>query len=133
MNSLVHHGKLPEDATKTADFAIQINDLFDVLNSSTLHAFQHKMPVTLSNIQSKFEFLDKMHSWIASWKFQRISNGKMFNSFPFQRGWLMTIQNMKLVINSCFTHGFQFVSTRHFNQDCLEVNKILMIFANFKL
>lgn len=114
-------GDLPPEALATAQFVRDINDLFDVLNSSSLYTFQHKRPITKDNVGEKFERLDTWSSWIGKWVFYNPTSKKIKRSMPFQRGFIRTIAGIKSVVQRCLNKGFEYVCTRHLNQDCLEV------------
>ena len=119
LRTLVEDGSLERSALLTADFVEKINDLFDLVNSSRLRSFQHQRPITKGNSSLKIDKMDTYISWIKQWRFQK--NGKIFQSMPFQNGWVVTLSNMKHVVLNCLSDGFSYVCTRHFNQDCLEV------------
>ena len=122
MSTLIEYGELSKKAKCTIEFLININDLFDLLNSSTLTSFSHKRPITTANWCQKRAQIILCSQWIRSWSFQHKVNLKSICSLPFKSGLLVTLENMERIIDTCFANGFSFVCTRHFNQDVVEVS-----------
>lgn len=73
-------------------------------------------------MEEKFAILDNAMSWIEGWTFQ--GKGSKSTQMPFQKGWIITICNMKRVVHDLLDRGFIFVGTRRLNQDCLEVSSM---------
>lgn len=117
MMTCVNQGLTSVNAITTAEFVNRMDQLFDIMNSLSPRARPGKEAITTANIDQKFEVLDSAMSWIESWTFQDSKSAQM----PFQKGWLITIANMKRVVRDLLERGFSFVATRRLNQDCLEV------------
>ena len=118
MMTCINNGLLTRNAAATAQFIKKMDDLFDILNSTSIVARPGKEAVTKQKSESKLLALDVAMNWIASWKF----DGGRSVQMPFQKGWIVTISNMKRIIPDLLNRGFHFVGTRKLNQDCLEVN-----------
>lgn len=129
LHALAENGVLSEEAKNTALFCRMANDLFDVLNSSTLHSPDHKRPITFNNMARKLQEISKYESWIESWTFFDPVKQKSFRYIPFKQGLLVTLSNFKKITKRLIEDlGFKFICTRRFNQDGLEV---YLLFTNF--
>ena len=116
----IEKGLLSPAAKPTAKFIFKMNNLFDILNSSTPYSTPGKEAITQNNVETKFNILEKSKEWIKSWKFSSPRGDK--NSMPFQKGWLITIENFEMAVLHCFNNEFNYIGMRKFNQDCIEVS-----------
>ena len=113
-------GQLNENAIHTAVFVKKMDGLFDLLNS-TVYGRPGRGPLLPCGLSIFLENMESFHKWISSWQFINIENNKLRQSMPFQKGWLITLANMRDVANVCFSSGIPRLCTRRFNQDFLEV------------
>lgn len=108
-------GGLPKEATSTATFISNINELFDVFNSSVRNHYRPRKCAIDGN-NGNLEFLNAMRTWIESWKIIG-TNRKI----PSVQGWLLNISSLQsLWEDVSATYKFQYLLTRRINQDCLE-------------
>ncbi len=117
-----HFGQLGDNAKSTSKFVGQINNLFDVLNSSKKYA-ESKYKCALSNVQpdeSVFKFLDDTYAWIKTWKIINKKGEEVTNHFRFTEGWLMDINAVKLLLDSLKKDNFEYLLTRRLTTDALE-------------
>ena len=125
MMTCIDNETLSPSAKSTAEFVQKMNALFDLLNSSSIFALPGKEAISCSNFREKLDLLDQFKRWIASWHF--ISTSQAKNSMPFQKGWITTIENVKLVVSQCLHNQFKYIGLRKLNQDCLEVSNIVYV------
>lgn len=101
-----------------------MDSLFNILNSSFIHAQPGKEAITPENLEEKIAELENNKNWVNSWTFR--NNKEYKRVMPFQQGWCITIESVIRVTKQCFDVGFAFLGTRRLNQDCLEVSTITM-------
>lgn len=123
IQSYVNAGLLPNEANATATFQ-QMDSLFNILNSSFIHAQPGKEAITPENLEEKIAELENNKNWVNSWTFR--NNKEYKRVMPFRQGWCITIESVIRVTKQCFDVGFAFLGTRRLNQDCLEVSTITM-------
>lgn len=119
IRTYVHFEKMPYSALATAKFCEEINNLFDVLNSSSTSAKGYKQAATVENWSSIRTFLLSMRSWIAQWKF--VKDNRVKTTMPFTQAWQISISGIIGIVDHLFENEeFKFVSIRRFSQDHLE-------------
>ncbi|XP_063056023.1 uncharacterized protein LOC134449845 [Engraulis encrasicolus] len=104
-------GKLREGAKTTADFVAHFNQMFDCFNSSTLSS---STPQKDAFRETHIDFINESINWLAS---VRCASG---NSLNCLNGWRHNLRAIKEIWAELKEKGFQFLFTRHLNQDCLE-------------
>jgi hypothetical protein len=115
----LHAKVLGVDTLGTAEFVSKFNDIFDAVNSSSLYNMK-KLCTALSDRSGHIEFLTESLKWIKNLK---VCNGsvEVTNSVKCLRGWQLTL-NCILQLWPVLRddHKFNFLCTRHLNQDPLE-------------
>lgn len=111
-----HDGILPEEVNETAHFVKQIDELWNLLNSSTYSAEK------LDDITKFRTFIQ----WIEKWSFVN-QEGLTKDKLPFKKCLLITLSSFSLMMLELLTQRrHQLLSARRFNQDSLE-NTFAMI------
>lgn len=108
-------GGLPKEAIATSTFVKNMNDIFDVFNSSMRYNGSHRK-CAIDGMNDNLDFLTNMKEWIKSWKV--IGTNRQI---PSVQGWLMNISALQALWNDVsLKYDLQFLLTRRINQDCLE-------------
>lgn len=122
--TVTHFNALDEEVKQTAKFILRINDLIDLLNSSSVSENYMKKAITAEELEQKINLLKEFEEWIESWSFedQRKSTRVLVKkTLPFKKCLLTTISSFKgLIIFLIRSLGYRYVCTRRFNQDCVE-------------
>lgn len=124
LHTLVDRNELPPAAKKTAEFVQTMNDVFDLLNSSSPFGFGFRRAITPESCEADMKQLKEWSAWIGKWRFTERIEGSQRASLPFQKGFDVTISGLEQLVRRCFVLGLSHVCTRYLNQDCLEVNYI---------
>ena len=110
--------KLPRSSLPTATFLLRLNNLLDVLNSSTRfntcstrRAISNIHPVTA---EEHIKILVDGEAWLQRWT---VGDGASIDSV---RGLIQTIKGVQEVWKLCQAAGCTFLCTRRLNQDALE-------------
>ncbi|CAK1591187.1 unnamed protein product [Parnassius mnemosyne] len=117
---LVSNRSLPEDAQYTGDFMQEINNIFDVLNSSKVSC-PNKYQKAFSNKQYQIGILEE-----AVAMFEKIiaidkKTGKnKTNQIQTFKNIQITIKSVIMLSRDLQEKGIKFIYTRRLNQDCLE-------------
>jgi hypothetical protein len=110
-------GKMPDEATATAEFVKLIDSLFDCFNSRNLYDKKAlRRPLTAKSASSHWPFLEECSQQL---KTLQVVGGR--GAIPCLSGWLLCINALKLlwsVANG--EHGVSFLLTSRLNQDALE-------------
>jgi hypothetical protein len=74
----------------------KVNDLWDLVNSSTLHAPPSKAALHIDGLSSNIEYIQSFISFIESWKFtNRSSTARNHHmQLPFYTGWLIALNSI---------------------------------------
>lgn len=108
-------GGLPKEATATATFVNNMNEIFDVFNSSMRNHYRHRK-CAIDGSNGNLNFLNDMRAWIQSWKL--IGTNRQI---PSVQGWLMNISSLQALWEDVSSkYNLQYLLTRRINQDCLE-------------
>ena len=108
-------GGLPKEAIATSTFVKNMNEIFDVFNSSMRYSGNPRK-CAIDGINDNLDFLTNMKEWIKSWKV--IGTNRQI---PSVQGWVMNISALQALWNDVsLKYDLQFLLTRRINQDCLE-------------
>ena len=114
MQAMVQWGVIPEEATHTAAFIEQFDQLFNAFNSSCLSS-KAVMQHALSETSGHKEFLKSSQAWLST--IESASGRKL----PCLEGWKMAISCLlQLWEHLRQNHGLKFLFTNRLNQDCIE-------------
>jgi hypothetical protein len=112
-------GAFSDEALGTAAFCSNMNELFDIFNSSRFdESVSARRP--LSSDSNHFQLLDDHADWLKTVRvLERVTGKDITNRFKCINGWLQAINALKLLWDdiSCST---KFLFTRRINQDSLE-------------
>lgn len=115
MHTYIDFGQISPKATATANFIENMNQLFDILNSSNLencHAFM--------GTANQIDFLNTMDTLFLNLKITDENKKNITNRLKFIYGWRITISSTLKIWELLRTRGYRFLLTRNLNQDCLE-------------
>ena len=110
-------GRLPSEAAYTADFCSQMDELWDSLNSCSLHHAK-ELARGVTEKSKHVNFWQEKCDWINSWTFVK-RDGSTFTP-PCKRGWILTLSAVVQLWKEYQKDGLNFMLTRRLNQDCLE-------------
>lgn len=110
-------GQVSSDATFTADFIGQMDELFDSFNSTSL---THSKPMAsaLTHTSNHIDMWKSKIQFIKSWHF--INSEGRYVRAACKNGWILTINAIIQLWEFLKNQGFQFLLTKRLNQDCLE-------------
>jgi hypothetical protein len=112
--TLCQLGKLPKEAGTTADFLEQMDQLFNALNSKSIHSKQ-KFGHALSTSSGHLEFLQTALCFLDDLKLSTQT------TIYCMRGWKITINALLGLWGELSeNHEFKFLLTNRLNQDCAE-------------
>ena len=115
MNIMATLDKISNAATDTAEFALTMNQLFDIFNSMTLRSVKKWRRAFCGN-EEQTNFLRETADWIKTWDFV---NAK--TSIFCQEGWVLSINCLLGLWDDLKSnYGFKFILTNRLNQDPLE-------------
>ena len=104
-------GRLPASAEDTAELLLRLNNLADVLNSSTTYsACELKVAITSENIDERRRVLREDAEWLRTWDVQ----------VPSVRGLQQTMAGVLAIWDRFGGHILPYLMTRRLNQDALE-------------
>lgn len=120
LNILIFAKILPEDARATADFIEQMNNLFDVLNSSTVQSkYKYKKSFSFKKYQ-----VDVLKDAIKTFKniiAINPRNGKNnTNRIKTFKNIAISIQSILMLATDLKNESFKSLYTRRLNKDCFE-------------
>ena len=120
INTLMFAKILPEDARATADFIEQMNNLFDVLNSSTVQS-KYKYKNSFSFKKYQLEALKDALKTFKNMIAVDPRNGKNnTNRIKTFKNIAISIQSILMLATVLKNEGFKSLYTRRLNLDCLE-------------
>lgn len=120
MQCNVELGKLPENALGTAKFIQLINDMFDILNSSSCNE-TYKYKNAFSQEAYQMEVLQNVLKFLKNVRIVQKSNGKKFtNSLKCLKSLEITIQSVIQLSIDLKRQDFKSLFTQRLNQDVLE-------------
>ena len=111
---MVEAGKLPDEASATAEFIEVMDNLFNVFNSSGL-ADAHEMRRALKKDSPHHSYLAKCADL-----FSRLKPSGKEKSLPCIEGWRLSIAALQQLWQDLQAGGLEYLITRRLNQDCLE-------------
>ena len=118
MTMYIRLDKLPQRALPTATLLLRLNNLLDILNSSSRlgPCFKRRAISTAhpATAEEHMETLQESDAWLQRWT---VGDGASIDSI---RGLRQTIKGVKKVWDLCQAAGCSFLCTRRLNQDALE-------------
>lgn len=121
LNTYISIGLLPEDAAVTAEFIENIDNLFDIFNSSTLgHAKKYKGAFQATDFQT--EFLLYMKKYLSNIRIYNKSGKDITNTVKTFKSWILNINSLLQLwpYLQNIAPDLKFLLMRRFNQDPLE-------------
>lgn len=115
MHTYINFNVIPKEATTTANFIKKMNDLFDLLNSSTLQNFQAFM-----GTEKQKQNLQEMDNLFKNLKVFNHLGKDVTHQLKFIFGWRMTIKSVGILWEILQAKGYKYLFTRNLNQDCIE-------------
>lgn len=112
IKTLVALHVLPHEAIYTAHFIEKINNLFDILNSSTVATAYRASEDQVNTLQKGLILFDCLRVIQTKKNYKDVTN-----TMKFIKGWQMTIKGVIMLFNDL---NRDFLFTRRLNQDCLE-------------
>ena len=98
-----------------------MNDAFDRLNSVSKHALGPKRCILKSSLAESMSEMQSDLEWIGTWTFHKGDLVK--DSMPCKEGLVVSVQSvMGLTQTLILEEGYEWVMTRRFTQDHLEVS-----------
>lgn len=120
LSVLIHQNTLPEEARATADFVQKMNNIFDVLNSSSVRS-TYKFRRAFSFKKYQLEVLEDAITTFSHLKAIDSKKGaNNTNRIKTFKNLQITIQSILMLCKDLKEEGFNNVFTRRLNQDCLE-------------
>ena len=114
ISTLCALGKLDSDASHTAKFIEQVDQMFNAFNSSNLHSSQ-PFRNAIRNESGHIVFLENCLDYLDK---LTLPNGK---SLPCIQGWKISIRSLIMLWKDLHdNHNFSFLCTNRLNQDCAE-------------
>ena len=114
MQAMAQWGTIPKEATHTATFIEQMDQLFNAFNSSSLSS-KAVMRHALSETSGHKQFLVSSQQWLSS---VEPASGK---KLPCLEGWKMAINCLLQLWDHLHQeYGLRFLFTNRLNQDCVE-------------
>ena len=113
INTLCSLGKLPDEASATAEFIETFDQLFHAFNSARLMR-SHKYKHALSDNSGHITFLESCLRFLS-----KIKTGENV-VVPCIVGWQISIRSLIMLWQELKTVGFKYLLTNRLNQDCLE-------------
>ena len=108
--------ELPHEATATADFAENMDKLFDLLNSRQLKGNKPaRCAITPKN--RNLDNLVHLKDWVSKWEFVGARSQSAIKSHS---GLQSSISSVLALSRELLQEGFQFVCSSSFNQDCVD-------------
>lgn len=112
--------KLPDSARGTSELMDFVDKLFDSVNGVCVYGQAGKdLRVAISDKSPHLEFWDNAIPILSTIK-PIDTSGRVTTQPPSVRNWIWTLKGFKQVWALLKSEGFQFLSTRNFNQDPLE-------------
>lgn len=106
--------KMTEDARPTSDFLLEMDSIFDLLNTSSRHV-PGKPLKSANNYYKNLEKLRSYRKWVSEWL---MSDGtKIVDSV---KGLQLTLHSLELLLSDLHNDGYGYVFTRRIQQDILE-------------
>ncbi len=117
-----HFGQLGPHATSTAKFVMNINNLFDALNTSKERGItKYRSALTAEDQSPLMQFLEEMDTWLSTWKIINQKSEDVTSRFKFRDGWQMNIQAVKELVKELKADcNIQYLMTRRLCTDPLE-------------
>ncbi|CAG4931767.1 unnamed protein product [Colias eurytheme] len=113
-NKLILDRILPECARATADFIKQLNDVFDVLNSSKKQAkYKYKNSFSFKNYQ-----VDALNEALKTFNKIIETTGNNTSEIETFKNMTISIQSILMLATDLKNEGFKSLHTRRLNQDC---------------
>lgn len=120
INTYVDLNLIEVAARDTADFVNKINNLFDLLNSSTLRS-PNKYKRAFCGKDYQIKFLEEMLTFFSNLKLVRSDGQKdVTKIMNFIHGFQVSIKSLLQVHEDLKSAEIKFIFTRRLNQDCLE-------------
>jgi hypothetical protein len=105
------------DGLGTAEFLMEVDDLFDSFNGSHVEVNDgKKLKCAITLDSHHHQFWRQMEEKLKVWQFQR---KRTFHP-PAQNGWLASIRGMRMLWWQLNEEGFLHMNPLNFNQDPLE-------------
>lgn len=122
IESFVAAQTMPAASLYTAEFAQNIDDLFDSLNSSSLKSRSNKKyACALFENSPHFSLWNSILEELLQWRLiDKRNNKDVTSQYSFINGWIITIQSIKELWKCLHDLGFNFISLRSLNQDPVE-------------
>lgn len=119
MNVYIRFGQLPKEALKTTEFILKMDQMFDLLNSSTAST-KKLFNKPYKNLAHQIELIDDCLNIFSNIIVFNKANKDITNtikSFKCIKITLNSIRGLWLTMNEL---NFSYIFTRRLNQDCLE-------------
>lgn len=110
---------LPPEAETTARFILQMNNLFDILNSSSLDGVTWYQQAYRGSEEQK-TFLIECLDFFNNIEFVNYKGENVTNKIKCLRGWKIACNGTLHLWDVLKSHGVEFLFTRRIHQDCLE-------------
>ncbi len=122
IRTYAHFGQLGPHAVSTATFITNINNLFDVCNSSRQRGItKFKSAMTGEENDPNLLFLREMSAWLSTWKVINQKGENITSKFKFRDGWQMNISALtELAMELRKDYSFNYLLTRKLCTDPLE-------------
>ena len=113
-----------ENSDPTSDFILQINTIFDILNSKNRFGKAAKTPIALKNIGAIDEYIKETELYLT--KLQDLEGNVMYKGRrkTFIVGFLTTVKSFIAISHKLLSredNRFEYVLTYRFSQDALEM------------
>lgn len=112
---------LPEPAKETVKFIKLMNDLFDILNSSSVHSTCEYQQAFCGSV-TQITFMNEMLQFFKSLRLISSTTGRdVTSTAKFITGYQMTITSILLLFDDLRVEGYNNLLTRRLNQDVTDI------------
>ncbi|CAH1284744.1 unnamed protein product [Diabrotica balteata] len=119
LNLYIRFGIIPAAAEGTSEVVQIFDNLFDLLNSSSLH-HSKKYCQAFKNLEYQKQFLEKCDKFFKTVQVVNNKNKVVTSRIKCLKGWRITIRGVQLLWEKLKIAGYTFLLTRRLNQDSLE-------------